>query len=468
MFLILIWYCKSNYFDNKAIPGLRPQLFYGNLLQTGIISNKHSVASVLSTFQQTYSDIFQFYYYSNRIVIFNTVEHVQEIYRNRHLLDRFESFYENAKIVLPKCMLSIKNEEWKRHARIIEPLLKRTALIQYFDRILNCTDQLIEIWRKESDKKKVHTEVINQCQQLLMEIMSSISYGEKDGKHLTNAITECNTCSSWSIFNGLYVTLIKLYINYCQPNYNRARQRIRNLINTAQANSNEPNTLLQSLLRSPLSSDEVLNEMLMINTGVEGVSTTLSWFIYYMSKYPRVQEKIKLELRQYSTLPPNELVDQLHYIDLVIKEILRHSPVADLSMRTLVARDNNNIELNGISFRPGDAIGVAISNLHHDQRYWKIDPSLFYPERFLENDQDHPMSAYLPFGIGHYRSCPGKYFALYELKVICVRLMQMITFSEADSQINTDSVSMKGGFVGLTNLAVHIKCGSEDNELNSI
>ena len=137
----------------------------------------------------------------------------------------------------------------------------------------------------------------------------------------------------------------------------------------------------------------------------------------------------------------------------------RHSPITDLTIRTLVSHERNTIlNINGTILRPGDRIGITISNLQHDPRYWKIDPSLFYPERFLEDDRDHSTYAYNPFSIGHYQSCPGKYLALYQLKVMCVRLMQKVTFIDGDCEGKNSNVKIKGGgFVGLTNLAVYIK-----------
>ena len=450
--ILFILISKYTYFDDRKIPGLRPQLFYGNLLQTGIANKKDSLANALAKFQQNYGDVFQFYNFSTRLLVFNTIEAVQEIYKN-------------ATTTLPRSLLGIRNDEWKRHARIIEPLVKRSALTQYFDQILRSTDQLIDTWTSQTKANQLQTNVINQCQQLLLKIMLTISYGEENNEYLMNVVNKCNQWSSWSIFNGLNVRLIHLYVKYINRDYQHARQQIRNLINGSRNNNERSNTLLQSLIRSPLSSDELLDEILMINIGVDDVSTALSWFIHYMTKYPNIQEKLQLEIRQHPGHFTNDLIDQLQYIDLVIKEILRHSAISDISIRTIVSHENNGLNINGIQLHSGDSIAIAASNLHHDRRYWKIDPSLFYPERFLENDKDHSPYAYLPFGIGHYRSCPGKYLALYQLKIICVRLMQRVTFIDGDSQDTNTSVRTKGGgFVGLTDLAVYIKLDERNQD----
>src|ERR1700722_2482649 len=75
--------------------------------------------------------------------------------------------------------------------------------------------------------------------------------------------------------------------------------------------------------------------------GVETTSTALSWFIYLMSKYPRVQQKIKAELigddeKQDLSL---DRLDSLLYLNCVIKEMFRFCPVVDVADRTLTVDD---------------------------------------------------------------------------------------------------------------------------------
>jgi cytochrome P450 len=58
--------------------------------------------------------------------------------------------------------------------------------------------------------------------------------------------------------------------------------------------------------------------------GYETTSTALSWFIYLMSKNPRVQQKIKAELRENDNRQDLSLdrLDSLVYLDCVINEVL--------------------------------------------------------------------------------------------------------------------------------------------------
>jgi cytochrome P450 len=84
-----------------------------------------------------------------------------------------------------------------------------------------------------------------------------------------------------------------------------------------------------------------------------------------------------------------------------------------------------------------EQITIPFYNLARDQRYWKVDPNIFYPERFLNEDKDknHHPYAFIPFGGGH-RQCAGQDLARFELKVIAARLMQYVTFIDGGPQVN--------------------------------
>jgi cytochrome P450 len=67
-----------------------------------------------------------------------------------------------------------------------------------------------------------------------------------------------------------------------------------------------------------------------------------------------------------------------------------------------------------------------------DPRYWSD------PERFLNETEKikNNKAASIPFGGGH-RQCPGQDLARFELKVICARLMQHVTFIDGGPEVNS-------------------------------
>jgi len=171
--------------------------------------------------------------------------------------------------------------------------------------------------------------------------------------------------------------------------------------------------------------------------GYGTTSTSLSWFIFYMSKHPEIQKKIKDELSQFNDQRFSvDDLDSLIYLDSVLQELFRLvSPVLS-TVRTLVKDD----QLPGTDapLSKGDSVIISFYTIARDKRYWsdRYDLHGFHPERFLD-DPEHKnnLSALLAFGGGH-RQCMGQDLARFELKIICARLMQFVTFGDGGEEVN--------------------------------
>lgn len=150
-----------------------------------------------------------------------------------------------------------------------------------------------------------------------------------------------------------------------------------------------------------------------------------------MSKHPEIQSKIKKELAEYNLQYLSiEQVDSLVYLDCVLHEVLRFAPIALGSMRTLTVDDR--LPQSGFQLKKGEQIFISFYNLARDPRNWSD------PERFLNETEKikNNKAASIPFGGGH-RQCPGQDLARFELKVICARLMQHVTFIDGGPEVNS-------------------------------
>jgi len=183
-----------------------------------------------------------------------------------------------------------------------------------------------------------------------------------------------------------------------------------------------------------LSRKEVIGEMLLfLAAGYSTTSTALVWFIFFMSKYSYVQNKLKKELSQYDQQRISvEQLDSLIYLDSVVRELFRFVPPAIGTVRTLIVDDE--LPGTGAHLSKGDQVFIPFYNLNRDERYCQgpIHPDQFHPERFLiENNKITSVT----FGGGH-RQCIGQDFARLELKAICARLMQHVTFGDGGDKLN--------------------------------
>jgi cytochrome P450 len=158
-----------------------------------------------------------------------------------------------------------------------------------------------------------------------------------------------------------------------------------------------------------------------------------------MSKNPRIQAKVKAELgdNKHNCITVEQIAS-FTYFDCVVREIFLFLPPAVGTTRTLTVDDQ--LPVSGVRLHKGDEIFIPFYNLARDKRKWKVDPDLFYPERFQGEDKDHHPYASIPFGSGH-RQCVGQDLARFELKVMIVRLMQYVIFGDGGAGVNDGGYS---------------------------
>jgi cytochrome P450 len=484
--LILFYYlCRRHFSSSQDIPGLRPQLFFGNLLQTNILGGEAFV-SVWSRFQLLYGDIFAFYWFLNeRSVVFNKIEHVEIIYKNRHIFDMSEFVGGIFRFFTKSGLICIKGEQYKRHARLLLPFFKYATAKKHLDVIVQCTDeQLLAKWRRRADEHQaVCSEVKDYIRTLCTQITLTVVFGndckQETMDSLVTAANDCLECLgielpgilfdlNYELFNRQYKRSFTFLHNYTKQKVQHEQLRQRECGDDEESNSFLSFLLERNSSTATLSENELVEEIILfILTGYESVTSAVSWFIFHMSKHPEIQRRIKDELRDHSITQTTqltvELLEKLNYVDCVLKEVLRYSPVLPTSSRTVT----EDTVLDGVQLRKGDSISIAIQNIHRDPRYWKVDPQLLCPERFLSEDKDHHPYAFLAFGGGH-RQCAGQGLARVMMKGICVRLMQFVSLiDEGDENGNS------GGYLVQLmcfpkNVAVSVQFDEDDRKQSDL
>jgi cytochrome P450 len=146
---------------------------------------------------------------------------------------------------------------------------------------------------------------------------------------------------------------------------------------------------------------------------------------------------LKKELSQYEQQRLTiEQIDSLTYLDCVLREVLRFTPPVLGTLRTLIVDDQ--LPATGAHLNKGDQIFIPFYNFNRDERYCMgpISPNEFHPERFLiETNENNNKMIPITFGGGH-RQCIGQDFAKLELKTICARLIQHVTFGDGGETLN--------------------------------
>ena len=151
----------------------------------------------------------------------------------------------------------------------------------------------------------------------------------------------------------------------------------------------------------PMSDQEIRDELVtLIVAGHETTATALAWSFERLVHTPEGTERLHEEA----------LTDEATYTEMVARETLRLRPVLDFVVR----RVNQEIEIGGYRYLPGDVISPAIYLVHRRSDVYP-DPLEFRPERWT--DQKPGTYTWIPFG-GGVRRCIGASFALSEMEIV--------------------------------------------------
>mmetsp|Transcript_13302 Transcript_13302/g.20200 ORF Transcript_13302/g.20200 Transcript_13302/m.20200 type:complete len:501 (-) Transcript_13302:71-1573(-) len=194
----------------------------------------------------------------------------------------------------------------------------------------------------------------------------------------------------------------------------------------------EPDDILKCMLDAKLTKLEIRDHfMTTLAAGHDTTSWLLSYTAYLLAQHPEVQSKLKAEINEVvgdkKEITP-EIIKELKYMEMVIKEALRYYAVIPYLPR-LATRD---VTLRGVDVKipKGCTVLVSMAILNRDSDTW-TDPHKFIPERF-ENIADQDMRrGYIPFAYGT-RRCIGMAFAQVEAVVVLSLLLQKYTLSPVE------------------------------------
>ncbi|XP_015781016.1 cytochrome P450 2J6-like [Tetranychus urticae] len=166
------------------------------------------------------------------------------------------------------------------------------------------------------------------------------------------------------------------------------------------------------------------NASIFYTAGSDTISLTLHWIFLYLVTYPKYQDEIRNEIRETIGLDqPPDFVNRLRMplTMAFIYEVLRFSSIVPVSP---LRRATKDIEIDG-NLIPKDSL--VVFNLwytHHDPKLWD-NPNIFFPERFLSEDGTKAVkpSYLIPFSGGK-RVCPGESFAILQLFLYLVSVVQ--------------------------------------------
>ncbi|CAB5372642.1 unnamed protein product [Rhizophagus irregularis] len=249
--------------------------------------------------------------------------------------------------------------------------------------------------------------------------------------------------------NKKFLAAIKEFDNFIYEIIEKKKDEMNNnKINNKENNNYLLTKMLEYSKQEGINTDNKQLRDEMVNNFVAGHDTTavaLTVSLYYLAKYPEIQERARLEviniLGDKLTIPTSEQLKKMNYVNAIIKESLRiHPPTTLINLR----KPSKPIKV-GSYVVPKDNLCIAnIWQIHHNPKYWE-NPNQYNPDRFLINEKRHPFS-WIPFSAGH-RNCIGQNFSLMEQRVILSMFLLKYEWTLPKDSINKEKLILESQFL---------------------
>ncbi|XP_058094425.1 cytochrome P450 71AU50-like [Magnolia sinica] len=187
----------------------------------------------------------------------------------------------------------------------------------------------------------------------------------------------------------------------------------------------------------------ILLEMLL--AALDTSSTTIDWALSELIKHPRVMKKAQQELESIvgmERMVEESDLENLEYLDMVVKETMRLHPVVPLLLPREAMED---CTVNSFHIPKKSRIIVNAWAIGRDPNVWS-NPEEFYPERFAGTSIDvrgHDFEL-LPFGSGR-RGCPGMQLGLMIVQLVLAQLVHCFDW-ELPNGMSPDDMDMTEKF----------------------
>lgn len=193
---------------------------------------------------------------------------------------------------------------------------------------------------------------------------------------------------------------------------------------------------IESFRVGKLTKSEYMNSsFFLFLAGLKTSADALTKLLYELASHPEEQERLRQSITE-------DGIDS-QYMTWCLNEVLRLYPPVPGSCGRTVERD---VQVEGGTIPKGTFVFAPANVIHRLPEYWGPDANIFRPERWRDTRSFHPMQ-YVPFGHGR-RICPGKDFALFEMRKLLVAMMPKYRFDRCYK--TCDSVTMTAIYMVFT------------------
>uniref|UniRef100_A0A182K767 Rho-GAP domain-containing protein n=1 Tax=Anopheles christyi TaxID=43041 RepID=A0A182K767_9DIPT len=458
----LDWKYKSY----QHLPGPRRWPFIGNVVSF-LGAGPVEIFDQLIAFASTYGKVYKLDFFYDYTIIYSSPEAAEGILTSPAFTAKSQD-YDKVSEWIGNGLLISRGQKWFTHRKVITPGF-HFKILENFVPIFNrqaeafCT-KLEALTERSTEAVNIFPALKLLTLGIICETAMGVGMdGEKQSTqqaYYTQIVEELSSILYWRMFN-VFVNIDALFRltrtsrrfdELVQKSWNFTlgmidrRRKIINEQETLSGEWNEEETfgkrkraLLDTLLEAridgnPLTDEEIREEVDTFTfAGHDTTASAMTFILYNVAKHPPIQERVYQEIvneigADFCDLSLSTL-NNLHYMELVIKESLRLFPPVPVIAR--IATEDT--ELLGERLTRGTSVAIDIYTMHHSDDYFP-DAERFNPDRFkgARDAQTFNPYTYIPFSAGS-RNCIGQKFAQYELKSTLVKLLQRFQIRLVDA-----------------------------------
>ncbi|CAG8537123.1 25923_t:CDS:2 [Gigaspora margarita] len=323
-------------------------------------------------------------------------------------------------------ILIAEGESHKRQRKMMNPSFAFANVKEIVPTFVQAGHKLKDIWIKQiGNKKEERISVTAIIQKITLDVIGLVGFNYEFNSTTSDSelakayrtLFGLNPSPLFAAFAHILPFIRKLPININNQFYDSIKiiNNISEKLVVEQKNAPVRRKDLLSLLvkeneslpvYEQLTHEELVSQvMILLAAGHETTSTALSWALYFLAKYPDIQDRLRKEVLDVFTdrnhFPTIDEIDQLKYLECIFKETLR--------IDTLLM--------------------IPIYAIHHDPSIWGDDAENFNPSRWLDPEIKSKISNthFLPFSAGP-KNCLGFKMAHLELKSILSVIIRNFEF----------------------------------------
>lgn len=402
--------------------------------------------------------VFEIDILGNRIVVVGAGPAAEEVMDERRFAKSIAGPVGKLRSIAGNGLVTAANSdpEWQVAHNVLMPVFSRSAMRSYHDTMVDCADQLVELW----STSETPVDVPRTLSRLTLEIIGrtgfSHSFGPLSAREtpFVEAMTRVlNHVSSSSNDIPILREIVGRRSTRQHPrDVELLHSTVDSIVSQRRSDVSAPaDDMLQHMLTAVddesgrgLSVESIRNQVLtLLVAGHETTASLVGFALSEVARRPALWERIAEEVAAVcgARTIAYEDVPGLRLTRRMVDETLRLWPSAPAIFR----KPRFDTTIAGFPIRKGQPVLLVLLALHRDHDLWGPDADTFDPDRFVRDRQsERPSWAYRPFGVGM-RSCIGRQFALHEAVLILASLARSVTLHDPSPITVAEGLTMRPG-----------------------